>query len=84
MITKIDYDKIATEYARHRQVHPRVLKNLLETSGVGKTSTVLEVGCGTGNYILAVESLTGAACRGDSPRCSSDRCTVSNSRCRTS
>ena len=67
MITKIDYDKIATEYARHRQVHPRVLKNLLETSGVGKTSTVLEVGCGTGNYILAVESLTGAACWGVDP-----------------
>jgi ubiquinone/menaquinone biosynthesis C-methylase UbiE len=67
MITKIDYDKIATEYGRHRQVHPQVLKNLVETSGLGRASTVLEVGCGTGNYVLAVASLTGAAGWGVDP-----------------
>jgi ubiquinone/menaquinone biosynthesis C-methylase UbiE len=58
-IQPIDYDTIAAEYAQHRQVHPKVLQNLLEASGVDSTSKVLEVGCGTGNYVLAVESPTG-------------------------
>jgi len=63
----IDYDRIAAEYARHRQVHPRVLEDLLSTSGVSRSSKILEAGCGTGNYIVAVESLTGAACWGIDP-----------------
>ncbi len=63
----IDYDKVATEYAQHRQVHPRVLQSLLEISGVSSASKVLEVGCGTGNYILAVELLTGCVCWGIDP-----------------
>ncbi len=63
----IDYDKVAAEYAQHRQVHPRVLQSLLEISGVSSASKVLEVGCGTGNYILAVESLTGGVCWGIDP-----------------
>jgi ubiquinone/menaquinone biosynthesis C-methylase UbiE len=60
----IDYDKIASEYARHRQVHPKVLNNLLLTSRIGSASKVLEVGCGTGNYIIALEALTGCSCWG--------------------
>ena len=68
MITQlIDYNKTAAEYAQHRQVHPRVLQSLLEISGVSSASKVLEVGCGTGNYILAVESLTGCVCWGIDP-----------------
>ncbi len=63
----IDYDQVAAEYARHRQVHPEVLKNILSTGNVGSASKVLEVGCGTGNYIIAVESLTGCACWGIDP-----------------
>ena len=61
-VQPIDYDKIAAEYARHRQVHPQVLRNLLETSGIDGMSKVLEVGCGIGNYILALESLRGCEC----------------------
>jgi ubiquinone/menaquinone biosynthesis C-methylase UbiE len=34
------------------------------TSGVGAVSKVLEVGCGTGNYIVALESLVGYSCWG--------------------
>jgi len=64
---RIDYDKIAAEYARHRRVHPRVLQALLETGGAGRTSQVLEVGCGSGNYIVALQSLSGAACWGIDP-----------------
>jgi SAM-dependent methyltransferase len=63
----IDYDKIASEYARHRKVHPEVLKSLLLTSKVGRASRVLEVGCGTGNYIIALEALAGCSCWGIDP-----------------
>ena len=63
----IDYDQIVSEYARHRQVHPKVLNNLLLTSRVGGASKVLEVGCGTGNYIIALEALTGCSCWGIDP-----------------
>jgi len=63
----IDYDKIALEYVQHRQVHPEVLKSLFLTSGIGTISKVLEVGCGTGNYIVALESLTGCSCWGIDP-----------------
>jgi ubiquinone/menaquinone biosynthesis C-methylase UbiE len=63
----IDYDQIASEYARHRQVHPRVLKSLLLTSKVGSASKVLEVGCGTGNYLVALETLAGSSGWGIDP-----------------
>ncbi len=58
----IDYDRIASEYARHRYVHPEVLRDLLSTSGIDGASRVLEVGCGTGNYIAALEN--SARCEG--------------------
>jgi len=63
----IDYGQIALEYARHRQVHPHVLRSLLDESGIDGQSTVLEVGCGTGNYILAVESAVGCSAFGIDP-----------------
>ncbi|MEJ2556369.1 MAG: methyltransferase domain-containing protein [Anaerolineae bacterium] len=63
----IDYNQIASEYAQHRQVHPGVLTNLISASGVDGTSQVLEVGCGTGNYILALESPVGSTCWGVDP-----------------
>lgn len=57
----IDYNRIAAEYARHRQIHPGVFRNIVETAGVKAGSTVLDVGCGTGNYLVALEKAT--ACR---------------------
>jgi len=63
----IDYDTIASEYAQHRQVHPGVLRSLFSTGGVGSASRVLEVGCGTGNYIIALESLAGCSGWGIDP-----------------
>jgi ubiquinone/menaquinone biosynthesis C-methylase UbiE len=63
----IDYDEIASDYARHRRVHPGVLEALVTTSGVGATSRVLEVGCGTGNYITALKEGTGSSCWGIDP-----------------
>ena len=63
-ILALDYDQLAAEYARHRQVHPGVLQALhqavqgLQQHRPGRPR-VLEVGCGPGNYILALAALTG-------------------------
>jgi ubiquinone/menaquinone biosynthesis C-methylase UbiE len=56
----LDYDRLAAEYAAHRRVHPGVLRALYEA--VQPKHTVLEVGCGTGNYITTLVAMTG--CRG--------------------
>ncbi len=58
----LDYDRLAADYARHRQVHPGVLRNLIEMGCVAGSTRVLEVGCGTGNYLLALQAATG--CQG--------------------
>lgn len=63
----IDYDKLALEYSRHRRVHPGVLRRLQNSGRITKSSQVLEVGCGTGNYSLALRSLTGCSCWGIDP-----------------
>jgi SAM-dependent methyltransferase len=63
----IDYERIAAEYAQHRQVHPKVLENLISSGGVSQASRVLDVGCGTGNYIRALHALTGCAGWGVDP-----------------
>jgi ubiquinone/menaquinone biosynthesis C-methylase UbiE len=66
-MTAVDYEGIAFDYARHRQVHPEVFKELVSTSGVDRGSKALEVGCGTGNYIHAVQRLVGCQCWGIDP-----------------
>ncbi len=59
------YDRdIAEIYARHRGVRPELLKILIEESGVARDSHALEVGCGTGNYIIAVQFVSGCAAQG--------------------
>jgi len=65
VVHEIDYDTLAAAYARNRQVHPKVLEALAQA--VPGNARVLEVGCGTGNYIIALASLTGAACWGVDP-----------------
>jgi ubiquinone/menaquinone biosynthesis C-methylase UbiE len=64
---KMNYDDLAQEYAQHRHVHPGVLANLLDNCSLSKTSTVLEVGCGTGNYIITIQELIGCTCTGVDP-----------------
>lgn len=65
MTTAIDYDDVATAYVQHRRVHPEVLRSLL--AAVGPASKVLEVGCGTGNYLVAVRERVGCHCCGTDP-----------------
>jgi ubiquinone/menaquinone biosynthesis C-methylase UbiE len=64
---KIDYDVLAREYAQHRQVQPEVLKHLIQTGNLTRASQVLEVGCGTGNYTIALLETAGCSCWGIDP-----------------
>lgn len=63
----LNYDDLAKEYARHRRVHPEVLKELVAQAGLVKESQVLEVGCGTGNYIHTLVAETGCGGKGVDP-----------------
>lgn len=66
-MTTLNYDTMATEYARHRRTYPGLVEHILQYSGVGADATVLEVGCGTANHIAAVRRVTGARCFGLEP-----------------
>jgi ubiquinone/menaquinone biosynthesis C-methylase UbiE len=55
----LDYDRMAAEYARHRSTNPLVLKQLVERGSLSGASRVLDVGCGTGNYLAALEQAVG-------------------------
>ncbi|HEX2907090.1 MAG TPA: methyltransferase domain-containing protein [Phototrophicaceae bacterium] len=62
-----DYDQLAAEYARNRQINPEVMRALSEAGAVTPKSQVLEVGCGTGNYIMALAASTGCCAWGVEP-----------------
>lgn len=59
----VDYDQDAEEYARHRGTHPGVVAALAGAVD----GAVLEVGCGTGNYLAALRTMTDAAFHGVEP-----------------
>jgi ubiquinone/menaquinone biosynthesis C-methylase UbiE len=63
----IDYDRRATEFARHRRVHPEVLQQLLGSGHFGPEIHVLDVGCGTGNYAAALTEATRCRISGVDP-----------------
>ena len=50
----VNYDRSAAEYAAHRQIHAGVFHELCQPARLGASARVLEVGCGTGNYITAL------------------------------
>jgi ubiquinone/menaquinone biosynthesis C-methylase UbiE len=53
-IVTVDYGSIAAAYAEHREIHPEVFRSLIRGGVVKPDRDVVEVGCGTGNYILAL------------------------------
>jgi SAM-dependent methyltransferase len=55
----IDYDRGAGEYAAHRRVHGGVFRELCQRGCLEPDSMVLEVGCGTGNYVSALAGCFG-------------------------
>lgn len=57
VINKIDYDKFAHEYAIHRGTHPYVIRAITENVNLNDKSKMLEIGCGTGNYIIELHKL---------------------------
>ena len=65
--SRLNYDQAAGEYAAHRRVHAGVLRELVERGGLGPDSSVLEVGCGTGNYLCALVAQTHCAAWGLDP-----------------
>jgi ubiquinone/menaquinone biosynthesis C-methylase UbiE len=64
---KVDYDTLATKYAQHRRIHQPLFAELLRHSNLSASSRVLEVGCGTGNYIHSIAETIGCACHGIEP-----------------
>jgi ubiquinone/menaquinone biosynthesis C-methylase UbiE len=63
----LDYNQLAADYARHRRIHPGVMENLIQNIRLNNADAVLEVGCGSGNYITAPARLTGCRCWGIDP-----------------
>jgi ubiquinone/menaquinone biosynthesis C-methylase UbiE len=61
------HDLTAGQYAAHRRIHAGVFRALCERGRLGPESVVLEVGCGTGNYISALAGYTGCAACGLDP-----------------
>ncbi len=67
MSQPIDYERLAADYARHRGLHPGVLAQLLRHGRLTADAQALEVGCGTGNYIIALAEMTGCTAWGIDP-----------------
>jgi SAM-dependent methyltransferase len=64
-VKSTDYGALADKYAAHRRPHPGVLAAL--ASALDASSRVLEIGCGTGNYLAELRSAVGCACTGVDP-----------------
>ena len=60
-------EKTSQEYARFRQIHRPALAALIAGAGIQRRSSVLEAGCGTGNYISALQAETGCIAYGIDP-----------------
>ena len=57
----MNYDRLAADYAANRRVHPAILAKLLAVVASAHAGTVVDIGCGTGNYAAAVQEEAGPA-----------------------
>lgn len=60
----VNYDGLARDYAQHRRAAPEVIDDLIKRGSLSRDTRVLELGCGTGNYIRAIQDAVGCACWG--------------------
>ena len=77
----LNYDTLATAYARNRSIHPGVLGALVMTGQLSSDSYILEVGCGTGNYSISLHEESD--CRGAGVDPSAEMLAVARSRADT-
>ncbi len=61
------YDAVAADYAVHRSIHPEILERLVRHCDTRPPLRILEVGCGTGNYVNSLAAMTSACCSGLDP-----------------
>jgi ubiquinone/menaquinone biosynthesis C-methylase UbiE len=64
---QVDYDRTAGSYAAHRRVHPGIVDALCEGGDPGPQARILEVGCGTGNYVSSLTACFRCAACGSDP-----------------
>jgi len=67
MESRINYEALASDYARYRSLHPGLLRQLIEHAGIESRMRVVEVGSGTGNYLIAIHEATGCHAAGVEP-----------------
>jgi ubiquinone/menaquinone biosynthesis C-methylase UbiE len=63
----IEYSNIAHGYAKYRRIDRAAVEKLIVASGISSASRVLEIGCGTGNYIAEIQKRIGCECSGVDP-----------------
>ena len=51
----IDYDKVSEVYDTSRVANVEVVEKLIQSLQITGDSTVLDMGCGTGNYVSAIQ-----------------------------
>ena len=63
----MDYDVLSQDYDLTRSIHMDTLKRILARTDFRPDTTVLDFGCGTGNYACAIKKLTNAVVFGVEP-----------------
>jgi ubiquinone/menaquinone biosynthesis C-methylase UbiE len=66
-MTQINYDALAADYAANRSVYPCLVLPLVSAARQPTVQEVLEVGCGTANYLGAITAAAGRAGWGIDP-----------------